>query len=117
MTAVTGLRAERRDESWVLVGPGSDDLRLVNDYLGYLGDRHYAPSTRRGYAFDLLALLRWLAGQDRRLNQVDTEMLLRFLAFCRSASTSTGPSGAAAEPPGDGREGLAAATVNRRLAA
>ncbi|HVH22757.1 MAG TPA: tyrosine-type recombinase/integrase [Pseudonocardia sp.] len=115
MTAVIDLRVERRDEGWVLAGPDSPDVRLVNDYLGYLGDRHYAPGTRRGYAFDLLALLRWLAGQDRRLDQVDTEMLLGFLASCRSASTTVGPAGA--EAAGGRREGLAAATVNRRLAA
>ena len=84
---------------------------------GYLGDRHYAPGTRRGYAFDLLALLRWLAGQDRRLDQIDTEVLLRFLAACRSASTPRGAASVAAIPAGGAREGLAAATVNRRLAA
>ena len=106
MTAVIELRVERRDDGWVLAGADSDDVRLVNDYLGYLGDRHYAPGTRRGYAFDLLALLRWLAGQDRRLDQVDTEVLLRFLAACRGAAV-----------PAVEREGLAAATVNRRLAA
>ncbi|WP_219420545.1 tyrosine-type recombinase/integrase, partial [Pseudonocardia nigra] len=118
MTAVTGLRVERRDEGWVVAGPESEDLRLVNDYLGYLGDRHYAPGTRRGYAFDLLAFLRWLAGQDRRLDQVDPEMLLRFLASCRSTGPSSGPSSADAGSSGGGREeGLAAATVNRRLAA
>ena len=105
MTALIELRVERRDEGWVLAGPASDDVRLVNDYLGYLGDRHYAPGTQRGYVFDLLAFLRWLAGQDRRLGQVDTELLLRFLAFCRNAA-------AVGE-----RDGLAAATVNRRLAA
>ena len=77
MTAVIDLRVERRGDGWVLAGPDSQDVRLVNDYLGYLGDRHYAPGTRRGYAFDLLALLRWLAGQDRRLDQVDAETLLR----------------------------------------
>jgi integrase/recombinase XerC len=115
MTAVIDLRVERRDDGWVLVGADRGDVRLVNDYLRYLGDRHYAPGTRRGYAFDLLALLRWLAGQDRRLDQVDTEVLLRFLGSCRSASTSNGACG---EAPVDGRrEGLAAATVNRRLAA
>lgn len=102
MTAQIELRVERRDEGWVLTGPASDDVRLVNDYLGYLGDRHYAPGTRRGYAFDLLALLRWLVVADRRLEQVDTELLLRFLASCRSGTAS---------------EGLAPATVNRRLAA
>jgi site-specific recombinase XerD len=102
MTALIGLRVERRDGGWALTGPPSDDVRLVNDYLGYLADRHYAPGTRRGYAFDLLALLRWLAGQERRLDQVDTEGLLRFLASCRSSTAA---------------EGLAPATVNRRLAA
>ena len=83
MTAVIELRVERRDDGWVLAGADSDDVRLVNDYLGYLADRHYSPGTRRAYAFDLLALLRWLAGQDRRLDEVDTEVLLRFLAACR----------------------------------
>ena len=116
MTAVIDLRVERRGAGWVLTGPENEDVRLVNDYLGYLGDRHYAPGTRRGYAFDLLALLRWLAGQDRRLDQVDTEILLRFLGSCRTASTTAGSASAEA-PVGAGREGLAPATVNRRLAA
>ena len=106
MTAVIDLRVERHDDGWVLAGSDSDNVRLVNDFLGYLGDRHYAPGTRRGYAFDLLAFLRWLAGQDRRLDQVDTEVLLRFLAACRGTTV-----------PAVEREGLAAATVNRRLAA
>lgn len=99
---VSGLRVQRCDGGWVLDGPAVDDVRVVNDYLGYLADRHYAPGTRRGYAFDLLAFLRWLAGQDRRLDQVDTNVLLAFLASCRSTTAS---------------EGLAPATVNRRLAA
>ena len=111
------LRVERRDDGWVLAGADSDDVRLVNDFLGYLGDRHYAPGTRRGYAFDLLAFLRWLAEQDRRLDQIDTEVLLRFLVACRGASTPGGAAGVEAIPAGGAREGLAAATVNRRLAA
>jgi site-specific recombinase XerD len=117
MTAVIELRVERRDDGWVLAGADSDDVRLVNDFLGYLGDRHCAPGTRRGYAFDLLAFLRWLAEQDRRLDQIDTEVLLRFLAACRGASTPGGAAGVEAIPAGGAREGLAAATVNRRLAA
>jgi hypothetical protein len=40
MTAVIELRVERRDDGWVLAGADSDDVRLVNDYLGHLGDRH-----------------------------------------------------------------------------
>ena len=62
-------------------------------------------------------MLRWLAEQDRRLDQIDSEVLLRFLAACRSASTPRGAASVAAIPAGGAREGLAAATVNRRLAA
>jgi integrase/recombinase XerD len=45
---VGGLRVQRRDGGWALDGPASGDVRLVNDYLGYLGDRHYASGTLRG---------------------------------------------------------------------
>ena len=48
------------------------------------------------YAFDLLAFCRWLLQDDRALEAVDTAALLCFLASC---------------------QGLAPATVNRRLAA
>ncbi|MGV1050501.1 MAG: tyrosine-type recombinase/integrase, partial [Solirubrobacterales bacterium] len=57
---------------------------------------HYAVGTRRSYAFDLLAFCRWLAGEGLRIETVDTAALVRFLGSCA---------------------GLAAATVNRRLAA
>jgi site-specific recombinase XerD len=96
MTPTTRLKVLARDGGWVLTGSDSDDVRLVNDYLGYLGDRHYAPGTRRSYAFDLLAFCRWLLEQELRIEQVDTAALLRFLGSCR---------------------GLAPATINRRLAA
>lgn len=96
MTTTTRLKVLARDGGWVLTGEDSEELRLVNDYLGYLGDRHYAPGTRRSYAFDLLAFCRWLLEQELRIEQVDTAALLRFLASC---------------------QGLAPATINRRLAA
>ncbi len=95
-TRTTRLQVLGRDGGWVLAGVDSEDLRLVNDYLGYLGDRHYAPGTRRSYAFDLLAFCRWLLEQQLRIAAVDTSALLRFLASC---------------------QGLAPATVNRRLSA
>lgn len=95
MTSVSEFRVEARGDGWVVTGPSAVGLQLVNDYLGYLGDRHYAPGTRRSYAFDLLALCRWLAQEHLRLDEVDTAALLRFMTSCR---------------------GLAAATVNRRLA-
>ena len=96
MTSVSEFRVEARDDGWVVTGPSAVGLQLVNDYLGYLDGRHYAPGTRRSYAFDLLALCRWLEEQHLRLDEVDTAVLLRFLTSCH---------------------GLAAATVNRRLAA
>ena len=96
MTAVSEFCVEAGEDGWVVTGPSTVGLQLVNDYLGYLGDRHYAPGTRRSYAFDLLALCRWLAEQQLRLDEVDTAVLLRFLSSC---------------------QGLAAATVNRRLVA
>lgn len=100
MAATSEFRVERRDSGWVLVGPGdrSGDLRLCNDFLGYLVDRNYAVGTRRSYAFDLLAFGRWLREQDLRFATVDTDALLRFLASCRG-------------------DGLAPATTNRRMAA
>lgn len=96
MAAAEEFRVEECEGGWVVSGPAGTCLRLVNDYLGYLGDRRYAPGTRRSYAFDLLALCRWLAEQQLQLEQVETATMLRFLTSC---------------------EGLAAATVNRRLAA
>ena len=96
VASVSEFRVEARDDGWVVTGPSAVGLQLVNDYLGYLGDRHYAPGTRRSYAFDLLALCRWLQEQHLRLDEVDTAVMLRFLTSCH---------------------GLAAAKVNRRLAA
>jgi hypothetical protein len=98
MTGTNGLRVERRDGDWVLAGPPglAGDLRWCNDYLGYLADRQYAAGTQRSYAFDLLALCRWLEAEEIGIEQVDTAALLRLLASC---------------------QGLAAATINRRMAA
>lgn len=96
MAATTRLRVTPCDGGWTVTGADSEDLTLVNDYLRYLADRHYAPGTRRSYAFDLLAFCRWLGEQQLRIEAVDTAALLRFLASC---------------------QGLAPATVNRRMAA
>jgi hypothetical protein len=62
MAVTSGLGVEQRDDGWTVAGHAGDpeDLRLCNDYLGYLADRNYAAGTRRSYAFDLLAFARWL---------------------------------------------------------
>jgi len=96
MTATTRLRVAPGHGGWVVTGAGGEDLELVNDYLRYLGDRRYAPGTRRSYAFDLLAFCRWLGEEQLRIEAVDTAALLRFLASCQD---------------------LAPATVNRRMSA
>jgi hypothetical protein len=64
MSDTAELRVAGGGERWRIEGqPGRGDLRLCNDYLGYLCDRRYSPATVRGYAFDLLHFARWLAGQ------------------------------------------------------
>lgn len=117
---ICDVRVEPRGGGWVLAGAGAAGFGLVNDYLGYLADRRDSPRTIRAYAYDLLHLVRWLPGECLRLEQVTTEVLLRYLTACR---TQTQP-----DRPGrrgdnvfllrDGRNaGLAPATINRRLAA
>src|SRR5271166_3204212 len=82
--AVEGLRAECREDGWVLAGACFDGLELVNDFLGYLADRNYAALTVRAYAFDLLHFARWMVGEDLGVEAVSTDLLLRYLAACRT---------------------------------
>lgn len=102
---------------WSLQGDGADQLRVIEDYLGYLVDRAYSPATVRAYAFDLLHFARWLQGEALGLDEVSTDTLLRYLAACRSA-TLPGRPGGNVYSIRDGRNaGYAPATINRRLAA
>ena len=43
---------------WQLRGTAADKFGLVNEFLGYLADRHFSPRTCRAYAYDLLAFSR-----------------------------------------------------------
>ncbi|BCQ08074.1 tyrosine recombinase XerC [Mycobacterium heckeshornense] len=114
---VESLCAVERQGRWSLVGAGPAGMDLVNDYLSYLADRAYSPRTVRAYAFDLLAFARWLAAERLGVNEVTTEVLLRFLAFCRSALPPGRPGGNVYSIR-DGRNvGYAPTTINRRLAA
>ncbi len=114
-TADSELRVERRDDGWVVRGPGFDGLELVNDFLGYLADRNYAALTVRSYAFDLLHFARWMAAEGECLGTVGTEVLLRYLAACRSQVLAHQHGGNVFSIR-DGRNvGYAPRTVNRRL--
>src|SRR6266480_4526450 len=110
-----GLRAELRDGRWRLAGTA--DGELINGYLGYLADRGFSAHTVRAYAFDLLAFARWLDGEGITLAGVSTDVMLRFLAWCRTAPLPGRPGGNVYSIR-DGRStGYAPATINRRLAA
>src|SRR5262245_18257963 len=111
------LRAVECDGRWSLLGSGPGGVEVVNDYLGYLADRGYSPRTVRADAFNLLAFARWLGDEQLAVDEVGTEVLLRFLAFCRSTSLPGRPGGNVYSIR-DGRYvGYAATTINRRLAA
>src|SRR3954451_24305586 len=110
------LRAVERDGRWSLIGSGPGGVEVVNDYLGYLADRGYSPRTVRAYAFDLLAFARWLVEAGLAVDEVSTEVLLRFLAFCRATSLPGRPGGNVYSMR-DGRSvGHAATMSTRRLA-
>ena len=114
---VESLRAVERTGRWSLVGSGPGGVELINEFLGYVADRGYSPRTVRAYAFYLLAFARWLVAEGLAVEEDTTEVLLRVLAFCRSASTP-GRAGGNVYSIRDGRNsGYAATTINRRLAA
>ena len=111
------LCAVEREGRWSLAGSGPGGVELINDYLGYLADRGYSPRTVRAYAFDLLAFARWLVAEVLAVEEVTTEVLLRFLAFCRSAPIPGRPGGNVYSIRDGRNSGYAARTINRRLAA
>jgi site-specific recombinase XerD len=111
------LRVEERDGSWVLAGPTAARFGLVDEYLAHLADRNYSPGTVRAYGYDLLGFCRWLAGEDLRLSDVTTEVLLRFLRACREATVPGRPGPNVVRLSGRRMDRYAATTINRRLAA
>lgn len=112
-----GVRVERDGGSWRLAGEGFDGLIVVNEFIGYLVDRNYAPLTVRAYAYDLLHFARWMAAEQLSINAVDVDVLLRYLRACRT-QVLPGQHGGNVFSIRNGRStGYAPRTVNRRLAA
>jgi site-specific recombinase XerD len=113
----SSLRVEQTDQNWLISGSRVDDVRLINDYLAYLADRHYSPRTVRAYAFDLLHFARWLVDEKLQVERTTTDVSLRYLTACRMVELPGRPMGNVISLR-DGRSaGYAAATINRRLAA
>jgi len=90
---------------------------LINDYLAYLVDRAYSPRTVEAYAFDLLAFARWLLAEGVALEAVTADVVLRYLAACRTASVQGRPGGNVYSIGGGRSAGYAPTTINRRLVA
>lgn len=105
------------DNCWSLGGPDATDFELVNEFLSYLADRNYSPQTVRVYGYALLAFCRWLMDQDIGLDDVTTDVLLRYLTACRSATVPGRPGPNVIGMDGRRVDGYAPATVNHRLAA
>lgn len=116
--ADSGLGIERTDSGWLLTGGEANRFGLVNEYLSYLADRNYSPRTIRTYGFMLLAFCRWLDAEDIDLADVTTDVLLRFLAACRTERVA-GRAGGSNVVGMDGRrtDSVSPATINLRLAA
>jgi len=117
--SIEGLSLVRLEDGWGLDGDAAVGFELVNDYLSYLVDRNYSPRTIRSYGFSLLAFCRWLTVEEIELSEVTTDVLLRFLAACRSERVSGRPSGSNIVRLDNGRraDSLSPATINLRLAA
>jgi site-specific recombinase XerD len=111
------LFLDQSDAGWVLAGAGAAGFGLVNDYLSYLADRNYSPRTVRSYGYGLLSFCRWLATEGIELSAVSTDVLLRFLAACRSERVPGRPGPNVVRMDGRRADSLSPATVNLRLAA
>lgn len=111
------LRLEERGGAWGLAGPAASRFALIDEYLAYLADRNYSPKTVRAYGYDLLSFCRWLAAEDELLEDVTTEVLLRFLRACREAKVPGRPGPNVIAMSGRRMDQYAVATINRRLAA
>ena len=83
-------------DTWELQADGSSLVSDANDFLSACLARGLAPTSIRAYAFDLQALIRWMAGSNRRIEELDEADLLAFVKEQRDSNA-------------------AASSINRRL--
>jgi len=112
-----GVFLEATDAGWFLAGGDAARFGLVNEYLSYLVDRNYSPRTIRSYGYGLLAFCRWLDSEDIELSAVTTDVLLRFLAACRTERVAGRAGPNVVRMDGRRADSLSPATINLRLAA
>jgi len=84
-------------ECWELLGPDGAPLEQARRFLQTVDLRGLAPRTLRTYAYDLLAIYRWLDQTGRDPARLDEQDLLEFIRFQR-----------------DRKPRPAATTINRR---
>lgn len=111
------LSLAEQEGTWQLVGADHGAVALANEYLCYLADRNYSSQSVRSYGFSLLAFCRWLIAEQIELEEVSTDVLLRFLAACRQAKVPGRPGPNVVRMDGRRADGYAPATTNLRLAA
>ncbi len=107
----------KTEDGWRLCGDDVAPFEVVNDYLGYLADRNYSPATVRTYGYGLLRFCRWLLAEGIALDQVSTDVLLRFLSACRQERIAGRPGPNVMLLDGRRADAPAPTTVNLRLAA
>jgi integrase/recombinase XerC len=107
-----GLAVVRTDLGHTLQGMGPV-TEVANRYLAHLRIRGFAPSTIRGYAFDLLNFSRFLVERGASLGDVVPTDLFDYLDWQARAKPSTGSTVVRLAD----RRGAAPSTMNRRIAA
>ncbi|HEX2810853.1 MAG TPA: tyrosine-type recombinase/integrase [Kineosporiaceae bacterium] len=107
------LGVQQSTDGHRLVGDGAD-VELANGFLAHLAVRNYAVASCRGYAYDLLNFLRFLADRGLRLAEVTPTDVFDYLDW--QARRRQSSPGSAVVRLAD-RRGDAPSTINRRIAA
>jgi integrase/recombinase XerC len=78
----------RRDGTGYRLQAASDSVAVANEFLEALSIRGLSPATVRAYAFDLVALYRWLGHTGLKLEQLSPDHVLRFIEHQQHAGAS-----------------------------